>query len=166
VDWYYVGGAVLFLATLLAAAVMNPRVMHGLRDPNAWVWFWLVCAFYLSVKVVIWAVARIAALLQVIQTMPQANACSTRQPTPERRLSRPSLPPSISQRSTRLPERSGGPAYPVALHAAKIAVDSWRPPLRSARVISPAVATPPRPASISRRIRPAREALLGVNLSA
>ena len=67
-DWYYVGGAVLFLAPLLAA-VMNPRVMHGLRDPNAWAW--LVCAFCLSVNVVFWAVACIAALLQVLQTIRQ-----------------------------------------------------------------------------------------------
>lgn len=47
--------------------------MHGLRAHNAWGWFWLVCAFCLSVKVVIWAVARIAALLQVLHTMRQVG---------------------------------------------------------------------------------------------
>jgi len=104
VDWYYVGSAVLFLATLLAAG-MDLRVMHGLRHRDAPAWFWLVCAFCLSVKVVIWAVSRIAALLQVLQTMPQATACSTRQPTsaaaPEQ-----ALPPSFYQPALHPPTRA------------------------------------------------------------
>jgi hypothetical protein len=69
VDWYHVGVGVLFLAALLAAATMKFRVLHGLRDRDAWVWFWLVCTFCLGINVVLWAVARIAALLRVIATL-------------------------------------------------------------------------------------------------
>lgn len=69
VDWYYVGVTALFLAALLVTAITQLRVMHGMRDHDEWVWFWLVCTFALSVNVVIWAVARIAALLGVIRTM-------------------------------------------------------------------------------------------------
>ncbi len=92
------------------------------RQISSNAWFWLVCAFRLSVKVVIWAVARIAALLQVLQTMPQATACSTRQPTsgaaPEQ-----ALPPYLLS-------ASAPPAYPSVAAAPPI-------PWRSTRRRSP-----------------------------